>query len=135
MTYIGEILYASNKSTVGREEGLAWTREAVDIADEELRSKAINNDKEARKTCKACLETGLGNWDKMVSKLAREERERKIKAPAKVNTWLGFGGEIPAESVGRWESEELVVQERAKRARDILTTPMKSGGVFGGLSI
>jgi hypothetical protein len=134
MTYIGEILYASKSSTSGREEGLAWTREAVDIADEELRGKAENIDKEARKTCRACLETGLSNWNKMVSKLAREEQEQKIKAPARINTWLGFGGELAEESVGRWESEKLVVQERTRRARDLLAAQTNSGSWFGEAS-
>jgi len=117
MTYIGEILYASNPSTAGRERGLAWTREAVDIAEEKLRGRSL--DEEAQMTCKQCLETGLGNWAKMVSRLAREEKENKSKA-SKVSSWLRLGGDSIYETVGRWESEEHVVSERMRRAREVL---------------
>jgi len=155
MTYIGEILYASNTSTSGREEGLAWTREAVDIAEEELRGRRTNGNKEAKATCQQCLGTGLGNWGKMVARLAREEMERRkeveeaklAKSAGKTGGWLGFGAgpgpeighdakeqqkenqqersaagsaEAPSGPMGRWEAEELVVQERMRRARDVL---------------
>lgn len=117
MTYIGEILYASKKSKTSREDGLAWTREAVDIAEEELRSKRI--DTEGKKTCKQCLEVGLGNWAAMVARLAREEKEAKAQN-AKGGSWLSFGGGTQKDLVGRWESEEQVVKERTRRASDVL---------------
>jgi hypothetical protein len=129
MTYIGEILYATNSSVSGRESGLAWTREAVDIAEEELRGRGA--DRDATKTCKECLDTGLGNWSKMVTRLAKEERENK--SPKKVGGWLGFGGVDRPDAVGRWESEELVVQDRMRRAKDVLDgnkTQPGSGLVF-----
>lgn len=122
MTYIGEILYASSNKTASREDGLAWTREAVDIAEEELRGPKASPD--AKQTCRECLETGLGNWAKMVSKLAREEREKK--AAGKVGGWLGFGAPEQSAAKGRWESEESVVRARLKRARDVLDTPVAS---------
>ena len=115
MTYVGEILYASKQSKTSREDGLAWTREAVDIAEEELRRKGI--DKEGKETCKQCLEVGLGNWMTMVAKLAREEKESKI---GKSSGWLGFGGETQQDVKGRWESEEQVIQERMRRANEII---------------
>ncbi|KAI9745233.1 MAG: hypothetical protein M1818_001511 [Claussenomyces sp. TS43310] len=124
MTYIGEILYASSNTNAGREDGLAWTREAVDLAEEELRGRAASASNVAKQTCRECLETGLGNWAKMVSKLSREEREGKTTT-TKVGGWLGFGGHEQEQAVkGRWESEESVVQERTKRARDVLSTPV-----------
>lgn len=177
MTYIGEILYATSDGSghargrssgpSGREEGLAWTREAVDIAEEELRGRGTSRNKEAKATCRQCLETGLGNWGKMVRRLAREEREWKAKANANAQTaakasgWFGFSAgsasgaddrdkgeqmklepkqgqrtapgsaaEAPATPMGRWEAEELVVQERMRRARDVLGT----AGVMKGES-
>lgn len=120
MTYVGEILYATSKTTAGREDGLAWTREAVDISEEELRGTAGVDEKEANKVCRMCLDTGLSNWATMVSRLADEEREKKLTAPVKVGGWLGFGGQIQQDAVGRWESEENVVRERARRAKDAL---------------
>jgi hypothetical protein len=135
MTYIGEILYAGTSEASGREDGLAWTREAVDIAEEELRGKAVS--KEAKDTCKQCLETGLSNWAKMVARLAREERERKdVVIAKKASSWLpaGLGGEPSESPTGRWQAEERVVAERVGRARDILgsgqTASTAKSGVF-----
>jgi hypothetical protein len=128
MTNIGEILYASKASKTSREDGLAWTREAVDIVEEELRGKRADGD--GKKTCKQCLEVGLGNWAAMVSRLAKEEREAKAEN-AKGSSWLSFGGEAPKEIPGRWESEEQVVRERTRRASDILASASgKNGSSF-----
>jgi hypothetical protein len=121
MTHIGEILYATSTTATAREQGLAWTREAVDIAEEELRRRNVKSDPTAEKTCRECLKTGLGNWGKMVAKLAREEKERKVNAPpAKAGGWLGFGGTAVEEVGSRWEAEESVVKERMRRAKDVL---------------
>jgi len=128
MTYIGEILYASKTSRTSKEDGLAWTREAVDIAEEELRGKSVG--KEGKKTCTQCLEVGLRNWATMVAKLAREEKEDKANR-TRVGSWLGFGGEDQKEVVGRWESEEQVVRERQRRASEILGGPSQDGGGGG----
>ena len=105
MTYIGEILYASKLTRTSREDGLAWTREAVDLAEEELRRKGV--DKDAKKKCKQCLEVGLSNWMAMVGKMAREEREAK---DGQSSGWLGFGGEKKDREdakgegyIGSWE--------------------------------
>jgi len=167
MAYIGEILYASNDSISGREEGLAWTREAVDNAEEELRGRGIahagssGRAKEAKATCRQCLATGLGNWEKMVARLAREERERRDRlggsgnGSVKSSGWFGLGGAgtgagmghdakeqqkefeqamgPPPVPMGRWEAEELVVQERLKRARNVLANEVK--GVSGMFSV
>jgi len=117
MTYIGEILYVSKNNKSTQEEGLAWTREAVDIAEVELRKKRIGNDH--KKRCKECMQVGLGNWSKMVAKLAKEERESK-PIMGKTGSWLGLGGVEQAVPTGRWETEQQVVKERARRAEDIL---------------
>ncbi|KAI1500625.1 hypothetical protein F5X99DRAFT_230804 [Biscogniauxia marginata] len=132
--YIGEIIYASKSSSSpsSREDGLAWTREAVDLAEEQLHklghpgqdnSKAVVA---ARKTCRDCLTSGLENWAKMVSRLSKEEREKEehkehagLKASA---SWLGLWGEGRADmdTPGRWAAEENVVRERTRRAQEIL---------------
>ena len=119
MTYIGEILYASNSSRTSKEDGLAWTREAVDIAEEELRAKV--SDKEAKKTCKQCLEVGLGNWATMVAKLAKDE---KITERKRGGGWLGIGAKEQRDFAGRWESEEQVVKERIRRAQEVISSPL-----------
>ncbi|KAI1120408.1 hypothetical protein F5Y10DRAFT_258477 [Nemania abortiva] len=131
--YIGEIIFASK----GREDGLAWTREAVDLAEEQLHHPGLS-DTEAKKTCKECLSSGLENWGKMVARLAREEREREAQGTASAgagsSTWFGLWGEGKQEEVvpGRWAAEENVVKERTRRAQEVLdeleapNTPLSS---------
>ncbi|KAI1212661.1 uncharacterized protein F4807DRAFT_413926 [Annulohypoxylon truncatum] len=141
--YIGEIIYASSSKPGNREDGLAWTREAIDLAEEQLHRLNNNNlnseddeddasdaDKksakaDAKKTCKECLGSGLENWRTMVATLAREERDREAREPAKAGGggWLaGLWGEGCAEHVvrGRWAAEENVVKERTRRAMEVL---------------
>ncbi|CAJ2503686.1 Uu.00g110800.m01.CDS01 [Anthostomella pinea] len=123
--YIGEIIYAgaSKGTSSSREDGLAWTREAVDLAEEQLsKLSPDSSDAEATKTCKECLGSGLENWAKMVGRLAREEREREAAGPDKASgcSWLGLWGEGKAETTGRWAAEEHVVKERMRRAEEIL---------------
>ncbi|KAL2019604.1 hypothetical protein VTK56DRAFT_9501 [Thermocarpiscus australiensis] len=132
--HIGEILYASGPAT--REEGLGWTREAVDVAEEQLHKLAPSGPREhssARATCRECLATGLGNWATMVARLAREEaarKEEKEKAAASSRQagkgtagWLGslWGeGVAKVEDTSRWAVEEKVIEERQKRVKDLL---------------
>ncbi|KAI1408524.1 hypothetical protein F5Y13DRAFT_107408 [Hypoxylon sp. FL1857] len=125
--YIGEIIYAASPSSSrsSREDGLAWTREAVDLAEEQLHK--LNNsedaDDAAKKTCQECLSSGLDNWRTMVARLAREEREREAKEPVKASGgWLPslWGNAKGQEMGGRWTAEENVVKERTKRALEVL---------------
>lgn len=126
MAYIGEILFALKSSKTSRGDGLAWTREAVDVAEEELRSSMATKhsskkkpgvDAETRKTCSQCLEVGLGNWQAMVAKMARAEKE--INKAGKGAGWLGFGSKEEVH-VTRWESEEAVVRERIRRGEELI---------------
>jgi len=128
MTYIGEILYASNTGRSSREDGLAWTRESVDIAEEQLLRRQLRKD--AKTTCRECLKAGLNNWATMVTQLTKDEKEQKINAPStKVGGWLGFGSEDQPKVLGRWESEENVVLERTRRAKDLLVVPPPQRGL------
>ncbi|KAL2198469.1 hypothetical protein P885DRAFT_33140 [Corynascus similis CBS 632.67] len=129
--HIGEIMYAAGGS--GREEGLGWTREAVDVAEEQLHHlpQKVTQDSPARAACRECLATGLGNWAAMVRKLAREEEEKKNKAKAggkEVRSGDGRGwfgglwgqGATKVEEVDRWAAEEKVIEERQRRVRELL---------------
>ncbi|KAI0475888.1 hypothetical protein GGR56DRAFT_674407 [Xylariaceae sp. FL0804] len=168
--YIGEIIYAgagggsnsnSNSSRrLRREEGLAWTRDAVDLAEDQLRrlkggcgggEEGDNADvvvQAARKTCRECLSSGLGNWAAMTARLAREERQRQQEettaaANQDQSSWLGGlwggGGGRPTKAeeaeatAGRWAAEEAVVRERARRAQELLEdlAPPETG--FGSI--
>lgn len=152
--YIGEIIYASSShssssssshsSRSTREDGLAWTREAVDLAEEQLHK--LNSDDEgggggaseaALRTCRECLASGLDNWRKMVARLARDEAERKGD-PAKASGgggWLAglWGDGTPADARGRWAAEEDVVRERTRRAQEVLEESEAPKAGFGSL--
>ncbi|KAL5095195.1 hypothetical protein Trisim1_003802 [Trichoderma cf. simile WF8] len=113
--YIGEILYA----TGSRDEGLAWTRDGVDLAEEQLRDSKLPQDaRETKSTCRNCLSTGLGNWSIMVSRLAKEEKEKK--ATGSQTSMFSFWSGPSQATEGRWEAEEVVIQDRVKRTRELL---------------
>ncbi|KAI8963994.1 hypothetical protein F5Y11DRAFT_122276 [Daldinia sp. FL1419] len=142
--YIGEIIYASSSGTSkGREDGLAWTREAVDLAEEQLHKLNVSGDarEDAKNTCKECLLAGLDNWQTMVARLAREEREKEAASesaePAKSSGgWLASlwgDGKTGPEAGGRWTAEENVVKERTRRARDVLEESEAPKAGFGAL--
>jgi hypothetical protein len=117
--HIGEIIYTANSES--REEGLSWTREAVDLAEEQLHKLGSRtSSKAARTTCRECLSTGLGNWAEMVGRLAREEETKKQSRETKSSGWLGLWGEGTPENLDRWAAEEKVIQERTRRVQDLL---------------
>lgn len=139
--YIGEIIYASSStssrgssSSSSREDGLAWTREAVDLAEEQLHklnsssSSGGSRDDIAKKTCRECLSSGLDNWRLMVARLAREEAERQKatggsgSSGSSSSSWLAslWGDGNPEDTRGRWAAEENVVKERTRRALEVL---------------
>lgn len=130
MAYIGEILYASGSGQANKEDGLAWTRESVDVSEEVLRSNSSDINKETETVCRDCLGTGLDNWRIMVSKMAETEREKKRDSIGKkASSWFGLGGSGDCvqqeEGKGRWESEETVVVERAARASVLLSEGLR----------
>ncbi|KAK3366839.1 hypothetical protein B0T24DRAFT_633755 [Lasiosphaeria ovina] len=121
--HIGEIMYTAPNGT-SREEGLSWTREAVDVAEEQLHKLTSSAaDKPAFRTCRDCLSSGLQNWSTMVAQLARDEAAKTEVAKAKKSSsaWLSlWGSETKKEDTSRWAAEEKVIQERERRAKDLL---------------
>ncbi|PHH70162.1 hypothetical protein CDD82_7299 [Ophiocordyceps australis] len=111
--YIGEILFSQSPGG----EGLAWTRDSVDLSEEQLRRLSRQEeDKEAKHTCRQCLVSGLDNWAVMVSRLARMEEEQKKSSsqPSPFSLWKR------REDDGRWEAEQAVVEERKRRTRELV---------------
>lgn len=137
--YIGEIVYTSDASA--REEGVGWTREAVDTAQEQLhRLGPKSEDTQAKQRCRECLSAGLGNWAKMVDRLAKDELARQASAEAAGGTqkesgsWLGLWSDSgngkkskKADEAGRWAAEAAVVKERSRRAQDLLEDIVQPG--------
>lgn len=140
--HIGEILYASRRA--GREDGLAWTRDAVDLAEEQLRrlgSGADDGLKEAKAVCRDCLAAGMDNWGVMVARLAREEKARQDSAGESggAQGWFGLWGrgrgEVRREDVDRWAAEERVIEERQRRAAELLEDLEPPRTLFDVMSI
>jgi hypothetical protein len=114
--WIGEILFSSSS----KDDGLSWTRDSVDVAEEQLRNMdLLAADKAAKKTCRECLSAGLNNWGKMVAKLAREEELRQEKASTQSGVFSFWSG-TPANAEDRWTAEDAVVKERVRRTRELI---------------
>ncbi|KAJ5124717.1 uncharacterized protein N7515_008542 [Penicillium bovifimosum] len=119
MTYIGEIIYASSS----KESGLAWTRDAVDMAELTLHQLSNSTDQAARTRCAQCLKVGLENWKTMVHSLVTRawQEEQQSKDQAK-SSW--FGGERRAEAKSldrrRWEAENAILEDRIRRLFPLL---------------
>ncbi|PFH59813.1 hypothetical protein XA68_11861 [Ophiocordyceps unilateralis] len=116
--YIGEILYA----TSSRVQGLAWTRDAVDLAEEQLQDRnPANMGKEEKTRCRECLAVGLRNWSTIVAQLVQAEKAAKKKSgvESRMIPFWHEAQETP-EAGSRWKSEQAVVKERAERARVLL---------------
>ncbi|CAG8884842.1 unnamed protein product [Penicillium salamii] len=119
MTYIGEILYASST----KESGLAWTRDAVDMAESTMVELGNSSDRAARTRCAQCLKVGLENWKTMVSSLVtrayKEEQESKEQAKS---AWYGGERHAQAKSLERrrWEAENTILEDRIRRLFPLL---------------
>ncbi|WXC64160.1 hypothetical protein SNK03_009964 [Fusarium graminearum] len=114
--WIGEILFASSS----KDDGLSWTRDSVDVAEEQLRNMDLATaDKAAKKTCRECLGEGLKNWSRMVAKLAREEQQRQEKGSTKSGVFSFWSG-TPPNAEDRWTAEDAVVKERVRRTRELI---------------
>ncbi|KLP02703.1 uncharacterized protein FFB20_00435 [Fusarium fujikuroi] len=114
--WIGEILF----STSSKDDGLSWTRDSVDVSEEQLRNMdLLTADKAAKTTCRECLSAGLANWGKMVNKLAKEEELQQAKASTQSGVF-SFWSANPPSARDRWNAEEAVVKERVRRTRELI---------------
>ncbi|KAL1963765.1 hypothetical protein VTN77DRAFT_7831 [Rasamsonia byssochlamydoides] len=131
MTYIGEIIYASSS----QENGLSWTRDAVDMAESTFIE--LGNDREyaaARERCTQCLKVGLDNWKTMVRNLVVKAEKEEAEAMQKAEkAWYGGEKRVQAKTLERkrWEAEEMIVQERANRLLPLID----DGGLASGNSL
>ncbi|WEW57545.1 hypothetical protein PRK78_003012 [Emydomyces testavorans] len=136
MVYIGEIIFASSS----QESGLAWTRDAVDLAEMSLLQLDDVNDRlhsygmqysSDEERCHDCLRTGLENWKKMVRQLVvkAEQEELNCMNTAK-DSWLSSRAKQVKEKEmqrRRWEAEELILQDRSKRVQRFIGDPLLAG--------
>ncbi|KAM5348842.1 hypothetical protein ACJ41O_008665 [Fusarium nematophilum] len=114
--WIGEILFASSS----KDDGLSWTRDSVDVAEEQLRNlDPLSDDRAAKQTCRECLSAGLDNWGRMVVKLAKDEERRREKAATQSRVFSFWSGASPTAE-DRWTAEDAVVKERVRRTRELI---------------
>ncbi|OXV06174.1 hypothetical protein Egran_06058 [Elaphomyces granulatus] len=115
MTYIGEIVYASSS----KENGLAWTRDAVDMAETALEGLDGQDVYSAdTERCIQCLKVGLDNWKNMVRQLVIMSEKEELESIESVKTsWYGGEKRAQAKSLERkrWQAEEMIVEDRASR--------------------
>lgn len=119
MTYIGEILYASSS----RDLGLAWTRDAVELAESTMLDLRNSEDPTTRTRCAQCLKVGLENWKTMVSSLvARAKKEEQESLDQATRAWYGggSGAKAKAEELQRWQAEEDILDDRIRRLFPLL---------------
>lgn len=138
--YIGEIMHALQPTA--QEDGIAWTREGVDLAEEELHKvlesgRGGEDGEAAKRTCRECLASGLDNWATMARRMVREEEKARASGKTKKPSagWFGmWSGSKVEENVGRWAAEEKVVAERTRRAQEILEDLQQpTSGLMNGL--
>ncbi|GAB7351842.1 hypothetical protein MBLNU459_g2401t2 [Dothideomycetes sp. NU459] len=125
MLYIGEILFATSSSRP--DEGLGWTKQAVDMAERGFRDRNLPN--EQRQTCKACLETGVTNWALMIKKLLNDERTQRGQASANTGwkSWFGRSDQTYSARLSKWAEEAKTVEDlRMKLIREGISEKLAS---------
>ncbi|KAL4924905.1 uncharacterized protein BDV17DRAFT_273437 [Aspergillus undulatus] len=134
MTYIGEIIYASHS----KEQGLAWTRDAVDLAEytlPETDTSAADN------KCTECLRVSLGNWKTMVSQFLKKAQaeEEEVLEKAKDSSWLSGPSKKTVEKKSnerkRWEAEQFILDDRIKRLQPIIMMEAAIQGDIPGIGL
>lgn len=94
MLYVGEILFAT--SSTPSQEGIGWTRSAIDIAEKQLNEAAKGGNRPDRTTqdkqrkCKECLVTGVSNLEAM---LLRLDESLASEPTMQKRGWFGHGGQ------------------------------------------
>ncbi|MCJ1294540.1 hypothetical protein MMC34_006098 [Xylographa carneopallida] len=160
MAHIGEILFASptvlsstfshltspppltKKVTSARSSGLAWTRDAVTLAEQTLhslsdptvsassisarspalppssRSQTFSHETMiARQRCTECLLSSMQNWKLMVAQLGQEQVTKR-GVPHNYGSaeqgWFWRGGSVDVDENGQWDREAAMVEAKSK---------------------
>ncbi|KAF9888389.1 hypothetical protein FE257_008667 [Aspergillus nanangensis] len=119
MTYIGEIIFASSS----KEKGLAWTRDAVDMAETTILELGGSEDRTPRHRCAECLRVGLENWKTMVSALVAKAEKAELESIENADkAWYGGQKDVQKKALERkrWEAERLILDDRIKKLWPII---------------
>ena len=132
---------------------LAWTREAVDLAqlalidintaDAKRRRKPSPSETETRRRCQECLEMALRNWETMLERITREQSAMasqvslgKAKPGSGGRGWFSLWGreDGKGDAVGgmaRWEQERMMLDERKPELKRLLEDMQQADEVRG----
>ena len=115
MTYVGELLFATSDGPKAKEQGVGWTKEAVDVAEAQMQllSQRTEERSEAKERCKECLATSLQNWKTMVMKMESAEMDQKPHQ----GSW---GFKSATADIKKWANERRTVETREKELRLML---------------
>ncbi|KAK0940861.1 hypothetical protein LTR29_007579 [Friedmanniomyces endolithicus] len=130
MLYIGEILFATSPAS---SEGLGWTRQAVTVADANLQTPGMTSGVDAaadRAKCKACIMTGIGNWETMLHRLAAEQSSLTAREGGRASAlewrgWFGRDGGQKGKTLD--ELHEGVFAEELKQVERLKETVLREG--------
>ena len=140
-------------------QALAWTKEAVDLAERALietqnfglraRRKLYNPaDADNRRRCQECLEMAMQNWEMMLEEIRREQEALAAssgsfaKGTSKQSSkkWFSFWGGSTASAasdidvlgdIDRWEKEREMLEERKPGVRRLLESAEEADRVQG----
>ncbi|KAL9088300.1 MAG: hypothetical protein Q9165_006224 [Trypethelium subeluteriae] len=155
LAYVGEILFASAKTNKERLSGIAWTKDAADLAEsragqiskEQARNERLgipqqrflagrsHND---TKACQQCLETGLTNLQTMLSQMIQREGEPTLGRESQTRGWFSWlSGNARTKRIPEtWEQELADVNVRLEKLREERIHQMmmgQAGGARAGL--
>ena len=130
MLYIGEILFATSPAS---SEGLGWTRQAVTVADANLQTPGMTSGVDAaadRAKCKACIMTGIGNWETMLHRLAAEQSSLTAREGGRASAlewrgWFGRDGGQKGKTLD--ELHEGVFAEELKQVERLKERVLREG--------
>ncbi|KAL2853920.1 hypothetical protein BJY01DRAFT_206140 [Aspergillus pseudoustus] len=134
MTYIGEIIFASSSEEIG----LAWTRDAVDIAESTLLQLDTST---PQNQCADCVRVGLENWKTMISRLVKkalQEEAESVEKGKNKGSWFGPSkSQIEAKTNvrKRWEAEQSILDDRITRLRPVIVMESAFEGVVSGVGL
>lgn len=100
-----------------QKSGLRWTGDALDLAEKTLRSTPSTDDG-ARNKCAECLDAGMENWSKMVSRklreahtarmmLAKQQQQQQQSSKTEEGLGQGQGGNWVWKGAGGVDEDEV----------------------------
>lgn len=134
MTYIGEIIFASSST----DTGLAWTRDATDIAESSIYDLGGADHITPDHRCAQCLRVSLDNWRTMVSKLMSKAEAAELETREKAKTaWFGGEKSVRAKEAERrrLEAEMFLLREKYARLAPFVETEHGLGAFAPGVSL